>query len=151
MEEYERRIKANELMIDKHQREAIEKLQERFQDIQGYTPSKSSVFSKWLGMGQPAVVPKGLYIHGAVGGGKTMLMDLFHDVVDTEKKKRVHFNSFMLDVHRRIHALKNKFVQGTGGRRANAYDPIPPVASSITEECWLICFDEFQVIKTLLL
>jgi protein AFG1 len=54
----------------------------------------------------------------------------------------------MLDIHRRIHSLKNNFVRNSGDKnsRANHYDPIPPVASNISEECWLICFDEFQVI-----
>ena len=73
-----------------------------------------------------------------------MLMDLFHDTVDTTKKKRVHFNSFMLDIHKRIHSLKNSFVHDSGHRRSVSYDPIPPVAEHIARQTWLICFDEFQ-------
>lgn len=87
-----------------------------------------------------------------------MLMDLFHDVVPTNKKKRVHFNAFMLDVHHRIHSLKNSFAAGSssdGGRgavqAAGRFDPIPPVASDIARESWLICFDEFQVLINFLL
>lgn len=82
-----------------------------------------------------------------------MLMDLFHDVAPTDRKKRVHFNAFMLDVHRRIHSLKNSFAAGSssdGGRgavqAAGRFDPIPPVASDLARESWLICFDEFQVL-----
>ena len=76
-----------------------------------------------------------------------MIMDLFHDTIDTDRKKRVHFNAFMLDIHRRIHLLKDTFVRQSSEKNARAsnYDPIPPVASSIVEESWLICFDEFQV------
>ena len=132
-------------MVDNHQKQTIVELQKRYDSIQGYEPKEQGIFSKWLGRSKSAEVPKGLYIHGAVGGGKTMVMDLFYETVNTERKKRVHFNSFMLDIHKRIHSLKNTFVKTTGKARASAYDPIPPVAASITEESWLICFDEFQV------
>lgn len=145
---YNARVKSGQLLEDRHQFEAILRLQETFESIYNYSPSQQSLFSKWLG-GRKSIIdaPKGLYIHGAVGGGKTMLMDLFHDTVATDKKQRVHFNSFMLDIHRRIHSLKNNFVRLSGEKNARAsnYDPIPPVASSIADESWLICFDEFQV------
>lgn len=145
---YQARIKAGHLLEDKHQLEAILRLQETFDSIQGYTPaSQPGLLSRLLGRQKAVDAPKGLYIHGAVGGGKTMIMDLFHDTAPTKKKKRVHFNSFMLDIHRRIHSLKNSFVQNSGNKnsRANNYDPIPPVAANIAEESWLISFDEFQV------
>jgi protein AFG1 len=146
---YQARIKSGHLLEDKHQLQAILKLQDTFDSIQGYTPaSQPGLLSTWLGIRKEVDAPKGLYIHGAVGGGKTMIMDLFHDTAPTDKKKRVHFNSFMLDIHRRIHSLKNNFVRNSGDKnsRANHYDPIPPVASNIAEESWLICFDEFQVL-----
>lgn len=85
-------------------------------------------------------IPRGLYLHGTVGCGKTMLMDLFFECSGVEKKRRVHFNEFMLDVHRQIHEYKK-----TVDRHSRAYDPIPPVAQNITNEAWLLCFDEFQV------
>ena len=140
------RIETGQLLNDSHQLAAVTELEKTFISIQGYSPSQPGFFSKLLGgKNSKTEPPKGLYIHGAVGGGKTMLMDLFHSVVPTELKKRVHFNSFMLDIHRRIHGLKDSFVQHSGKSRANHYDPIPPVANKIAEECWLICFDEFQV------
>lgn len=144
---YETRVKTGHLKEDKHQLEAIHRLEETFKSIKGYTPGQPSLFSRWIGGKKGVNAPKGLYIHGAVGGGKTMLMDLFHSTVPTDRKRRVHFNAFMLDVHRRIHLLKNNFVQQLGDKnaRATSYDPIPPIASSIIEESWLICFDEFQV------
>lgn len=148
LETYKSRVKSGQLLEDSHQLEAIKKLEETFQTIQGYKPIQTNLFTRWFsGAKQTKDSPKGLYIHGAVGGGKTMLMDLFHETVPTERKKRVHFNSFMLDIHRRIHSLKDSFVKLSGDKttRANHYDPIPPVATKIAEESWLICFDEFQV------
>ncbi|XP_051954387.1 lactation elevated protein 1 homolog B isoform X1 [Xyrauchen texanus] len=89
--------------------------------------------------------PRGFYIHGDVGTGKTMLMDLFYSFVKNSRKKRVHFNAFMLDVHRRIHKLKRSLPNRRIGKMT-MYDPIFPVAMEIAEETCLICFDEFQVV-----
>lgn len=90
--------------------------------------------------GKPETV-KGLYIHGGVGRGKTMLMDLFFKMVPVEHKRRAHFNDFMADVHDRIgrhrEALKKGAVRET--------DPIPPVAAALAGEAWVLCFDEFTV------
>jgi cell division protein ZapE len=85
---------------------------------------------------KPAPLPKGLYIWGDVGRGKTMLMDFFFDEVVLAKKRRAHFNRFMMDVHARIHAER---------QRAGSGDPIPVVARGLAEEARLLCFDEFQV------
>uniref|UniRef100_A0A3Q2FCW0 AFG1 like ATPase b n=1 Tax=Cyprinodon variegatus TaxID=28743 RepID=A0A3Q2FCW0_CYPVA len=88
--------------------------------------------------------PKGLYIYGNVGTGKTMLMDLFYSHVTNSRKKRVHFNSFMLDVHKRIHRRKQSLPKRRLGKMFT-YDPISPVAMEISREISLLCFDEFQV------
>ncbi|XP_023204007.1 AFG1-like ATPase isoform X1 [Xiphophorus maculatus] len=88
--------------------------------------------------------PKGLYIYGNVGSGKTMLMDLFYSHVENSCKKRVHFNSFMLDIHKRIHRRKQSLPKRRLGEMFN-YDPISPVAMEISSEICLLCFDEFQV------
>jgi len=75
-----------------------------------------------------------------------MLMDMFHDLAPVEKKMRVHFHSFMSDVHTRIHQVKQDTVRDyESGTKPKVYDPIPPVAEDIAEEAWLLCFDEFQV------
>ncbi|HUJ46535.1 MAG TPA: cell division protein ZapE [Rhizomicrobium sp.] len=79
--------------------------------------------------------PKGLYLWGDVGRGKSMLMDLFFDGVSMPRKLRVHFNAFMADVHAQIHEQRKRGVS----------DPIVPVARSIAETARLLCFDEFQV------
>ncbi|TKS86987.1 AFG1-like ATPase [Collichthys lucidus] len=74
-----------------------------------------------------------------------MVMDMFYSYVETEKKKRVHFHGFMLDVHKRIHRLKQSMPKRKAGKMAKSYDPIAPVAEEISEEACLLCFDEFQV------
>lgn len=84
---------------------------------------------------------KGLYIHGAVGRGKTMLMDLFFATSPVQRKRRAHFHEFMADVHERVHAFRQEMKNG----RAAGDDPIRRAASAIAEEAWLLCFDEFHV------
>ncbi|XP_039982141.1 lactation elevated protein 1 homolog B [Xiphias gladius] len=88
--------------------------------------------------------PKGFYIYGDVGTGKTMLMDLFYSHVENTLKKRVHFNGFMLDIHKRIHWRKQSLPKRKLGKMFT-YDPISPVAMEISHETCLLCFDEFQV------
>ncbi|MCV3211739.1 cell division protein ZapE [Mesorhizobium sp. YC-39] len=84
---------------------------------------------------------KGLYIHGGVGRGKTMLMDMFFELVPVRRKRRVHFNDFMADVQDRIQ--KHRLARKNGDVRED--DPIPPVARTLAEEAWVLCFDEFSV------
>jgi cell division protein ZapE len=88
---------------------------------------------------QPAI--KGLYIYGAVGRGKTMLMDFFFDASPVVRKRRAHFHEFMLDVHERVHELRQKMKLG----ELQGEDPIKLVADQLAEEAWLLCFDEFHV------
>jgi len=84
---------------------------------------------------------KGLYVHGEVGRGKTMLMDLFFAACTARRKRRAHFHEFMADVHERVHAYRQKIKSGelTNG------DPIARTANDIAEESWVLCFDEFHV------
>ncbi|HXE02277.1 MAG TPA: cell division protein ZapE [Hyphomicrobium sp.] len=94
---------------------------------------KRNVVSRILGKRPPS--PRGLYIWGAVGRGKTMLMDLFFEETPFEPKRRAHFHEFMADVHDRI-AMARTNVPG---------DPIPHVAQAIAKEARLLCFDELHV------
>ncbi|ASY58415.1 ATPase component BioM of energizing module of biotin ECF transporter [Sinorhizobium sp. CCBAU 05631] len=84
---------------------------------------------------------KGLYIHGGVGRGKTMLMDMFFDAVPIQRKRRAHFHEFMADVHERIYKHRQRLKNG----ETKQADPIPPVASELFAEARLLCFDEFSV------
>lgn len=83
-------------------------------------------------------LPKGLYMYGDVGCGKTMLMDLFFDTLppNIPSKTRIHFHNFMQDVHKRLHAVKVQY--GT------EFDALPMVAADIAEKSSVLCFDEFQ-------
>jgi len=85
-------------------------------------------------------VLKGLYIHGEVGRGKTMLMDLFFATSPVVRKRRAHFHEFMADVHERVHVFRQQIK--TGGAE---HDPIQRTAEEIAAESWLLCFDEFHV------
>ena len=96
----------------------------------------------WLFGGTKKVErPRGLYIWGEVGRGKTMLMDLFFDTVEVRRKRRAHFLAFMADVHARIFAWRQKKKAG----QVKGEDPIAPVAADLADEAWLLCFDEFAV------
>lgn len=131
-------------MNDEHQMKVADTLQGIYEELKGYKPEQLNLLGKWLGK-KKKQPPKGLYLHGSVGGGKTMLMDLFYHCCQIEHKKRVHFHSFMLDVHSKVHQVKKNIVRDTSSTKLQPFDPIPPVAASITEEAWLLCFDEFQV------
>jgi len=84
---------------------------------------------------------KGLYLHGEVGRGKTMLMDLFFAASPVVRKRRVHFHEFMDDVHERVRIFREKLKQS----EVAGEDPIRLTAAAIAQESWLICFDEFHV------
>jgi cell division protein ZapE len=96
------------------------------------------IFAKRKANGGPL---KGLYLHGEVGRGKTMLMDLFFAASPVVRKRRAHFHEFMLDVHERVHAWRQRRKRG----ETSGDDPIGPVASVLADEAWLLCFDEFHV------
>ncbi|MCT7376613.1 cell division protein ZapE [Chelativorans salis] len=83
----------------------------------------------------------GLYIHGGVGRGKTMLMDMFFELLPVRGKRRAHFNDFMADVHDRIARHREALKNG----EARETDPIPPVAADLAKQAWVLCFDEFSV------
>ena len=84
---------------------------------------------------------RGLYIQGGVGRGKTMLMDMFFELVPVRRKRRVHFNDFMADAHDRINRHRQALKRG----EVHEDDPIPPVARALADEAWVLCFDEFSV------
>ncbi len=103
---------------------------------------KSSALGWLFGSRESKLPPiKGLYIYGAVGRGKTMLMDFFFETSPVERKRRTHFHEFMLDVHERVYAVRQKMKRGEHA----GDDPIRLVADELAEQAWLVCFDEFHV------
>lgn len=133
---YRARRQAGDLMSDPTQQLAVEKLQSLWRALAGYKPGNGE--RGWrarLGFARvPEEPPRGLYLFGGVGRGKTMLMDIFFTTAPLKRKRRVHFYAFMLEVHERIH--EHRDIKG---------DPIGPVAEAIAEEATLLCFDEFHV------
>jgi cell division protein ZapE len=128
---------------DAAQAAMVGKLARLEQRISEYRLARKSSSLGWLFAGREKQKEriKGLYIYGEVGRGKTMLMDLFFDSSPVLRKRRAHFHEFMLDVHERIHALRQKMKLG---EHAGA-DPIELTAKALAAEAWLLCFDEFHV------
>jgi len=140
-----KKIDSGELLPDEHQTRVAESLQKVFLNIKEYEPPVDSLFSKLFSTKVKKKITKGLYIYGSVGGGKTMLMDMFYECVENSKKRRVHFHSFMMDVHARIHEVRKHIVRDITSTKPQPFDPIPPVAKALSDQAWLLCFDEFQV------
>jgi cell division protein ZapE len=89
----------------------------------------------WRFLGRKPDPARGLYLWGGVGRGKSMLMDLFFDSVQIQRKRRAHFHEFMLDIHARLKVEREK----------EKGDPIPPVVAALADEARLLCFDEMVV------
>lgn len=120
----------------------LDRLGELAEALAAYQPArKAGALSRVFGAKQQTATPHGLYIWGSVGRGKTMLMDLFFEAVEIPHKRRVHFHAFMAEVHARIHAWRQMEKSG----EVKGDDPIAPVAESLSNEAWLLCFDEFAV------
>ena len=131
---YNARVEAGEASHDDAQAAVAERLGALAEALTTWRPAGNGwSLSKLFAAKLPP--PHGLYIHGKVGRGKTMLMDLFYDTVSFKPKRRIHFHEFMAETHDRI-ALARKTVDG---------DPLPHVANAIADEAQLLCFDELHV------
>ncbi len=143
LEQWKARVAAGELSPDPAQEHAAEILTMLSVQLASWKSGRKPLF------GRAQAAPRGLYLWGGVGRGKSMLMDLFFKDAPVEKKRRVHFQEFMLDVHARI-AEWRKLKPGQRKRRSEFVksagdDPIPPVARALVRDAKLLCFDEFQV------
>lgn len=134
---------SGELKADAAQLDVAAHLDRILADLKLRKPAKKKSALGWMFARKAASAPpvKGLYVHGSVGRGKTMLMDMFFHMAPVEKKRRCHFHEFMADVHNRVHAHRQKLKAG----ETKQADPIPPVAAQILAEAELLCFDEFTV------
>jgi cell division protein ZapE len=134
---------AGTLQPDRYQFDVAEKLDRILTELKARKPAAKKSALGWMfaQKRKPEIPIMGLYVHGSVGRGKTMLMDLFFKLAPVEKKRRAHFHEFMADVHSRIHAHRQKLKAG----ETKQADPVPPVAAALREEAQLLCFDEFTV------
>ena len=143
VQRYDHLVERSEITRDEAQERLARALDRLIDDIcEKRIAAKSSSLGWLFAKRRDSQTPvRGLYIHGGVGCGKTMLMDLFFDLVPVRRKRRVHFNDFMADAHDRINRHRQALKRG----ETREDDPIPPVARTLAEEAWVLCFDEFTV------
>ena len=129
---YDALVAAGELRPDPEQRAAAERLNRLQAELEA-APRRGSLL--WRLAGRKPEALTGVYLWGAVGRGKSMLMDLFYDQLAIQRKRRVHFHAFMLDVHARMREV----------RKSESGDPIPLVAEALAENTRCLAFDEMVV------
>jgi cell division protein ZapE len=135
-------IATGEIERDPAQEAVIGKLAEIETRLHEQALARKSSALGWLfGRREKAASVRGLYIHGDVGRGKTMLMDLFFATSTVPRKRRAHFHEFMQDVHERVHAFRHQLKYG----EIAGDDPVRLTADSLADEASLLCFDEFHV------
>jgi cell division protein ZapE len=142
VQRYEGLVAGDEISRDAEQIEAARQfdlLNQRLAAKQ--SAGKRGAFGWLFGSSQAAKSVKGLYLHGEVGRGKTMLMDAFYAVAVTRQKRRAHFHEFMAEVHERVHAARRSAKE----ENSSASDPIVSAAEGIAAETQLLCLDEFMV------
>ncbi|MET0269224.1 MAG: cell division protein ZapE [Sphingomonas sp.] len=132
---YEALLASGELRPDPDQRATVLRLDALAQELDA-TPAKGGLLSRLLRKAPP--VPRGIYMWGGVGRGKSMLMDLFYDCLAMPSKRRVHFHEFMIEVHDRLRIE----------RASEKGDPIAPVVEALAAEARLLAFDEMVVNNT---
>ena len=115
---------------DDAQQRAVDRLQRAYEEWVHFKSQRSSSFKRLINRPD---VPRGVYLWGGVGRGKSFLMDSFYSVVPVVRKTRLHFHEFMRGVHRQLDDLKG------------VADPLDEVARRIAKKYRLICFDEFHV------
>lgn len=166
LREYNRLVELQKLRNDPYQRGIIKSLGSLYDSLVDYQPAEIKTPSAVDQLGWRASflgslmklrsktatedfdgIPKGIYLYGDVGCGKTMLMDLFYSTVPAHlSKKRIHFHQFMQYVHRRSHEIiKEQNLDVLGAAKGKDIDPIPFLAAEIASSARLLCFDEFQV------
>ncbi len=125
-------VASGELKPDTEQAIAAARLNQLQQDLEAGLPS-AGFFARLTG--KKGEQPRGIYLWGSVGRGKSMLMDLFYECLDIPAKRRVHFHEFMLEVHQMMRAW----------RAADPGDPIPKVARDLAQDAQCLAFDEMVV------
>jgi cell division protein ZapE len=127
---YQEAINQRGFQVDAAQKRAVDRLQQAYEDWVEFKSKRSNRLVRLLSRPE---VPRGVYMWGGVGRGKSFLMDSFYSVVPVVRKTRLHFHEFMRAVHRELDELKG------------VADPLNEVAARIAKKYRLICFDEFHV------
>ncbi|MBJ7310983.1 cell division protein ZapE [Rugamonas sp. CCM 8940] len=127
---YQHALEQRDFKADEAQRRAVDRLQRGYDEWVEYKGQRSNSFKRLINRPD---VPRGVYMWGGVGRGKSFLMDSFYSVVPLVRKTRLHFHEFMRGVHRELDEL-------TG-----VADPLNEVARRIAKKYRLICFDEFHI------
>ena len=127
---YRRSLAKRGFVSDAAQWRAVERLQRLYDEWTAYKTRRNTAWKRML---VKPPLPKGVYLWGGVGRGKSFLMDSFYLCVPLVRKRRVHFHHFMREIHRELNEVK-----GT-------QDPIAEVAARTSKRYRLICFDEFHV------
>ncbi len=117
---YDALVREGAIERDPAQVALLRHLETLAEGLSGYRLARKTSALGWLFGKRNATPPRGLYVWGSVGRGKTMLMDLFFEALPVHRKRRVHFHAFMADVHERIHAWRTQLKAGDGqGRRSD--------------------------------
>jgi cell division protein ZapE len=127
---YRQHLEKRGFVEDASQRRAVERLQRLYEEWSAYKARRNSALKRLI---VKPPLPKGVYLWGAVGRGKSFLMDSFYLAVPLVRKRRVHFHHFMREIHRELNELKG------------SEDPIAEVAARTARRYRLVCFDEFHV------
>jgi cell division protein ZapE len=117
-------------MLDHAQADALDRLQLLADELEAFRAARQSTLKRLFA---PPPAPRGVYLCGGVGRGKSFLMDAFYATVRIRRKTRVHFHAFMRDVHAELATLRRR------------EDPLAEVAARIAHRWRLVCFDEFHV------
>jgi cell division protein ZapE len=139
--QYQALVSSGSIEPDAAQARVAEAFAELEQRLAGYKPARKPRLLGRLFADKEQPPPRGLYIHGEVGRGKTMLMDLFFQQSLVVHKRRAHFHEFMAEVHERIYGYRQNIARG----EIADGDVIALTAASIFDQAWLLCFDEFHV------
>jgi cell division protein ZapE len=130
---YEARIAQGSLRADPAQHAVLPRLEALREWLEANANRRVGLFAGLFA--RPITPPKGLYLWGGVGRGKSMLMDLFTAATDIPQKRRVHFHAFMQEIHRGMHEARKQGVE----------DALAPVADKVIREVQLLAFDEMQI------
>jgi cell division protein ZapE len=124
----------NDFQTDSEQLKVLEELQRLFEELEEYRQYRAGKINRLVtNLGAGRKPPRGIYIWGGVGRGKSLMMDAFYKVSRHRRKRRVHFHEFMREIHERMRALSGQA------------DPLDAIATDIARELRLLAFDEFHV------